>query len=716
MKKILYTVLALAACVSLTQCNNFLNTPSPAQSDDAFVTSTVSETFKTLAYCYGTYKSVAGGGNYNWNDVGDAEYYPEYMSNNGRIGYLRPKEAGADNKSGQFNNLFKIIGRCARVADILAEKDEVKNATGVNDWTQLYGEAWTMWAYCYTELVRHFGDVPFGIENQIVEEYTLTSRYDILDACIAKLKEVEGKMYDLGQGGITAERMSRTFANMLIAEANLMAGGYQTLRTDVEGLYGNVSFETMYTNTADKAIFARRSDWQSYYTEAQTYFRKVVSGERKGSLRLITTDDRGLDNPFQRELNYIMDNEVAPSSIFEVGNVAPQQSERPYSQGRPSDGGNANNAPCKVFSGIRVIPTAYYQVWEDGDKRWDASAVVTGSDGKGNEALVNLGTGSRLSGGIAINKWDISKMKEPYTVAPRKSGMNYVFFRMNNTMLKLAEVDLALNNAGEATSLINELRSRAGVAPLATATVDDLILEYKRECIGEGDVKFAEIRTGKFTELGKAMRAELKEVIAGLEDDGYYTFDNGRTISCFVWTKLVDISGNGKGVNTHNRVDGDPVLSPGWRGIYDYTQISAVAGVVTGTTHNLAIEGLFTPYIPDEITVTWVDAKTSEETSKTVNTSGMTPKQLSDLLYTGSDQNKSGDDPIYKSISAVTPDGYKCADWAIKMVSEQGTLWDYNMLSGIELSDVPFYFHPIPRETLDQSKGKVTNGYGLPQV
>ena len=676
MKKIFYAIIALAACLGLSQCKSadYLSVSSPDKSDDVFVTSTVSETFKTLAYCYGTYKSVAGGGNYNWNDAAsDCEYYPEYMSNNGRIGYLRPKEAGANNKSGQFNNLFAIVARCSRIANILAEKDEVKSALEagkVNDWTQLYGEAWTMWAYGYTELVRHFGDVPFGIENSVVEDYTLTSRFEILDACIAKLKEVESAMYDLGQGGITAERMSRTFANMLIAEANLMAGGYQTLRNDVSGLYGNLSFDKMYENTTSEqaSFFARRSDWQNYYKEAQTYFRSVVSGARKGSLSLVTSDDRGLDNPFQRGFQYIMDMEVSPESVFEVGNVAPQQSERPYSQGRPSDGGNSNNAPCKVFSGIRVIPTAYYQVWEDGDKRWDASVVVTGSDGKGNEAIVNLGSGSRLSGGIAINKWDISKMKEPYTVAPRKSGMNYVFFRMNNTMLKLAEVDLALGDAAEATSLINQLRSRAGVAALGTATVDDLLKEYKRECIGEGDVKFAEIRTGKFVEMGKAMRAELKTVIAGLEENGYYTFPNGRTISNYIWTKLVDISGNGKGVNTRNRVDGDPARCPGWRGIYDYTQISAVAGIVTGTTHNLAIEGLF-EYI----------------------------------------------DPAGEKAAALEADGYKKVDWGSKMVSEKGTLWDYNMLSGVELSDVPFYFHPIPLETLQQSKGNVTNGYGLPQ-
>ena len=672
MKKILYAIAALAACFTLNQCkpNEYLSVPQPDKMDNEFVTSSVSETFKTLSYCYRTYLSVAGGGNYNWNDsASDAEYYPEYNSGNGRVGYLDMALTGVNAKSGQFTNLYTILARCSRIAGIIEQKDEFKNATGVNDWTQLYGEAWTMWAYCYIELIRHFGDVPFGLENQAVNEgFPLTSRFTILDNVIAKLKEVEGKMYYLGQGGIQAERMSRTFANMLIAEANLMAGGYQTIRTDVTGLYEGVSFESaMYSNSSAKADFTRRSDWQTYYKEAQTYFRKVISGDAKGTLTLVTNDDRGLGNPYQRSLQYIMDMQVSPESIWEVGNQAPLQSERPYSQGRPSDGATKNAAPCKVFSGIRVIPTAYYQIWEDGDLRWDASATVTGSDGKGSEAIVQLISGSRLKGGIAINKWDINKMKTPYVTACRNSGMNYAFFRMDNTMLKLAQVDLALGDSGEALSLVNQLRARAGVAALSSVDDYAIINEFKRECIGDGDIKFAELRAGKFTELGKAMRAELKTVIAGLEKDGHYTFSNGRTISNYVWTKLVDLSGNEVGVNTHNRVADDPARTPGWRGVYDYTTTTS-SGAVVGTKHNLAIEGLF-EYI----------------------------------------------DPAGDKAKALEADGYKKTDWAVGMVKEKNGLWDYNMLSGIDNSDVPLYFHPLPLTTLQQSKGQVTNGYSLPQ-
>ncbi|MCR4860908.1 MAG: RagB/SusD family nutrient uptake outer membrane protein, partial [Bacteroidales bacterium] len=560
--------------------------------------------------------------------------------------------------------------------------------------------------------------VPFGLENSVVDEgYALTSRFDILDACIAKLKEVESKMYYLGEGGIQAERMSRTFANVMIAEANLLAGDFQTLRTDSNAPYGDISFvDQIESDDTHKAVYARHPNWKTYYKEAQTYMRKVISGDAKGSATLITSDDRGLGNPFQRGFQYIMDMQVSPESYYEVGNQAPLQSERPYSQGRPSDGATKNAAPCKVFGGIRVIPTAYYQIWEDGDLRWDASAVVTGSDGKGSEAIVTLNSGSRLKGGIGINKWDINKMKNPYVVQCRKSGMNFCFFRVPNEMLKLAMVDVMLGETSEATSLLNQLRSRAGLGAVE-GTVDEytVIDETKRECIGEGDVKFMEMRAGKFTELAKAMRSEMKTVIAGLEADGSYTFSNGRTLSNYIWTKLVDLSGEGKAQNTYNRDDSDPALTPGWRGGYDYSTTTS-SGAVVGTEHNLAIQGLFEAYMPEGATLTFKKVKASDGTEDvvTLSTDGLTMKDLTDQLNVKSAVNTSGGQELYTSVSVSCSNGWTIAPWAINMVNEQGTLWDYNMLSGIDYCSVPMIYHPLPLTTIQQSKGQITNGYGLP--
>lgn len=676
MKRILKSMLAVALCVSFAQCDDYLNVSSPSNTDDDFVTSSPVETFKTLSWAYAEYRqNAASGGNYNYEDcTSDAEYYPEFNSANNIIGMLRPNEASISGKQTQFNSLYNTVARVARVANIIAGKSEYQAdvaAGKTSDWTQLYGEAMTMRAFFYFELVKHFGDVPYGIENSVVSEYSLTSRFEILDNMIASLKEVEPLMYRLGEGGITAERMSRTFANALIGEMAIYAGGWQTIRTDVDGLYGDIQFEEKGTKAND-CVYARRSDYKTYYQIAEQYLSAALN-EQKGTLRLLTSDDRGYaNNPFQLHWQYLHNKKVSPESLFEVGNVSPNQSEHPYSQGRPSNGGGSNAAPCKVFGAIRILPSFYYTGYEDGDKRMDASMTVTGSAGDGNEAILSFTAGSRLNGGISTNKWDDNRMDPPYVASQRNSGINYCPSHLADMMLLLAEAKAETGDNQGALNLVNQLRERAfgdashNLSGLSGDALKDAIwTERKRELLGEGDVRWDMIRSGKFTERTQAVRAEMKAMIAGLEANGYYEFPNGRVISNYIWTKLV------KKDNplTFDADPSDPALFPGWRGQFDYTKLDAVASKVKGTAHNLAIEGLF-EYI----------------------------------------------DPNGAKAAALEADGYTKTNWGIDIVAQKNGLFDRNVLSGLgEAGAAPRYYHPIPFETLNQSKGQVTNGYGLPQ-
>lgn len=676
MKRILKSMLAVALCVSFAQCDDYLNVSSPSNTDDDFVTSSPVETFKTLSWAYAEYRqNAASGGNYNFEDcTSDAEYYPEFNSANNIIGMLRPNEASISGKQTQFNSLYNTVARAARVANIIADKSEYQAdvaAGKTSDWTQLYGEAMTMRAFFYFELVRHFGDVPYGIENSVVSDYGLTSRFEILDNLIASVKEVEPLMYRLGEGGITAERMSRTFANALIGEMAIYAGGWQTIRTDVDGLYDGIQFEEKGAKAND-CVYARRTDYKSYYQIAEQYLSAALN-EQKGTLRLLTSDDRGYaNNPFQLHWQYLHNKKVSPESLFEVGNVSPNQSEHPYSQGRPSNGGGSNAAPCKVFGAIRILPSFYYTGYEDGDKRMDASMTVTGSTGDGNEAILSFNAGSRLNGGISTNKWDDNRMDPPYVASQRNSGINYCPSHLADMMLLLAEAKAETGDESGALNLVNQLRERAfgdashNLSGLSGEALKDAIwTERKRELLGEGDVRWDMIRSGKFTERTQAVRAEMKAMIAGLEANGYYEFPNGRVISNYIWTKLVEKDNP----LTYDADPSDPALFPGWRGQYDYTKLDAVASKVKGTAHNLAIEGLF-EYI----------------------------------------------DPNGAKAAALEADGYTKTNWGIDIVAQKNGLFDRNVLSGLgDAGAAPRYYHPIPFETLNQSKGKVTNGYGLPQ-
>lgn len=680
MKKITYYIVALALAFSFVQCSDYLNTSSPSNTDDEFVTSTTSETFKTLSWCYANYRQNCAIGLYSWNDpIGsDIEMYPEASSTNNINAIMQPENLTIDAMRDPFNNLYSTLARATKIAGIIASKPayqaDVASGT-VSDWTQLYGEAITIKAFCYFNLVKHYGDVPYGYENSYVEEYTLNSRFEIYDELIASLKEVAPLMYKIGEGGITAERFSKTFANALIGQIALYAGGYQTIRTDVADLYGNVQFTTKGKEEYN-CKYAQRTDYLDYYRVAEQYLQAAI--DNSGTAYLITSDERSYaNNPFQRHFQYMHDLQVSHESLFEIGNIQGGQSgqtttsDYPYNFGRPSNGGGSNAAPCKVFAAVRAIPTFYYGEFDNEDKRRDVSVTVTGSNGDGNEAMLNFKPGSKLNGGISLNKWDDNRMSPPYSSSQRQSGINYPVLRMADIILMLAEVKAELGKEAEAISLVNKIRERAfgdsdhNLNGLSGESLKEAILqERKLEFFGEGTRRWDLIRSGKFSEKAVSVRNEMKVMINNLRTQGYHQFANGNVISNYIMTKKVKLDAP---LTFDSPNTNDPVLFPGWRGQYDWST-SAVSGKVKGTDHNVAIKGLFN-YI----------------------------------------------DPESTEAAALEAEGYALTNWAIDIVNNE-TSYDRNILSGIKSEeDPPRYFFPIPFETISKSNGKITNGYGLAQ-
>ncbi len=675
MKSLKY-ILAIAACITFSQCkDDFLNTKSPSNVDDDFVTSTPAETFKILSWGYANYRQNSIMGVYRWNDpIGsDAETYPEDNSSNNLNAILRPELLTIDVVAGGFNGLYATLARADTVASLIAEKAAYKEdvaAGRISQWTQLYGEAVTMKAFCYAELVKHFGDVPFGYENTRAKEYSLSSRFAIYDNLIEDLKRVEPLMYRIGEGGINAERFSRTFCNALIGQIALSAGGYQTIRTDMPDLYGNVSF-TKKGNEANKCVYARRADYLNYYQIAKTYLQKAI--DNKGTAGLIAADTRSsVNNPFQRHFQYTHDLQVSPESVFEIGNYQVGQTltngEYPYAFGRPSDGGSANAAPTKVFGALRIIPIVYYGEYSNADKRRDVSVAVTGSKGDGNEMMLSFVPGNKNTGGIATNKWDDNRMNPPYVASQRNSGMNWPVLRMADVMLMLAEAKAELGES-DAVALVNQIRERAfgnstnNIGALSGQALKDAIMqERKLELLGEGTRRWDLIRSGTFSERAIAIQQEMTTMINNIRTQGYHRFANGNEIPAYIWTKMVNLPNP----LTFNGDITNPALYPGWRGQYDYTKIEAVKGKVVGTNHNVAIQGLFR-YI----------------------------------------------DPNGAEALLLQSQGYVKTKWGIDLVNYEAA-YKRNTLSGItSAGDPPRYYWPIPSETIRQSKGKVTNGYGL---
>jgi starch-binding outer membrane protein, SusD/RagB family len=701
MKKILYILMG-AMMLSNASCKkDFLEVQSPSSVDSSvdedFVFTTTGETQKVLAGNYNLWREAYGGMFYDIDVVGsDAESHPEgYDAQARHIPeglYATELSINFSTSVDGYTRLYRVASRANVIMEAIAAKDEYKSAVAANkanDWTQLYGEAAVFRAFAYLNLVRYYGDVPY-LPNSVrsaneLDTAGLTSRDVIFDGEIENLRKVEPLMYRLGESGINAERFSRTFTQGLIGKMALYAGGYSLRRTDFE--YPGVTFTQLGTEKWN-AKYVRRTDYKKYYEIAKTYLKACI--ENPGSAMLITQDSRGaaFNNPFQMNFQYNMNLVVSPESLFETGESQGQQTERPYAFGRPSNGGGSNAYPCKSYGQSRMYPAFYYGDYDPADLRRDVTVTVSANSGSASEKLIDFSPGSREKGGLSNNKWDESRMPNPWTTSQRQSGVNWTQMRMADVILMLAEVYAELGDEGSAKTELKKVRGRAFAQADQAVKVDAyigalsgdalkeaILQERKLEFAGEGFRRDDLIRTGKLPEKVKAVRDQQKAMVAGLKADGYYTFPNGNQISSYIYVKAVNVAdlGMNKMLTTQCNVPETdptfPVRFPGWRGNCDlWTSV----GTPTSGNRNLAIQGLFR-YI----------------------------------------------DPNGTEAAALIAQGYKKTDWGSNIVKYEDH-YTNNIFKGYPDAYVtsgvpPRYLLPLSSETISKSNGRISNGYGFAQ-
>jgi hypothetical protein len=623
-------------------------------------------------------------------------HYPECLYQNGTyagsyglLSYLKEDDI--------YAKLYAVISKANVVINKMeatSNFDEiVTNATSPTALSQLYGEAVAMRATAYRELIKNFGDVPYN-DTFGAQAGGLVSRDSIYDVCLEQLQKVEPLMYEVGSiPGVSSavkNYFSRTYVKGLIGRMALEAGGYQTRRTDLGAdFYKNgkgqvVTLEKLGTDH-NSATYARRSDWQDLYRIAQKYYLAGI--QSSGSAKLLTVDPRKTDsgreynNPYQYffEEMHNNTNSYATESVYEY---AMQQGGgndgRPYSFGRVSGGGSKNAYPCKSYGQGRINPAFYYGVFDPNDMRRDVSACVTGSNGAGVEALIPFTPGSTVKGGgITLNKWDENRQTSPWTSAQRKSGINGPYMRIAEFYLGYAEACAALGETGPATQYLKIIRERS--FPEGKANTDAFISscgsvlravieERGFEYAGEGDRRFTLVRTGFLPDAIKRVKELTRKMIDGLKADGYYTFENGNTISSYVWTKLVDAKtayGHRLTAQCPEGKEDDPVLYPGWRGQKDDWESYGCKYSSSTPKTNLAIKGLFAHIEPDSA-----------------------------------------------EAQALEADGYTKQDWGNKIVDNDDEYYKY-LFYDYDYVSAPIYLWPFTPNVV--KAGGFTNGYGFKQ-
>lgn len=639
MKKIFYSALCVAA-LATTSCSDFLEVSSPSVVDTDFVFSNSTTARAAMHGAYESWRSVCndgvfGAGLFYAVDIAgsDIERHPEYFAKqyprhwpeslyqNGNFTGQYDIDS-YDRTEKTYNKLFEVIGKANVVItnmEAASNFEELMSSTEPSNLTQIYGEAIAMRASAYRELIKYYGDVPYQ-STYGVPASGLAPRDSIYDVCIADLRRVEPLMYKLGAApefpAGNKNYFSRTYVQGLIGRMCLDAAGYQTRRTDLgadfykDGEGNVVTFEKKGTDHHG-ATYGRRTDWKDYYVIAKGYLKACI--EDSGTAQFVTSDSRTNGNPYQFYFQEMHDSDVAyaTESIYEYPQQFGGSTERPYSSGRPSNGGGSKAFPCKAYGQARIHPVFYYGMSDPNDMRRDVSVAVTGSSGAGVEVLIPWTPASvAKGGGLALNKFDENRQANPSVIKQRQSGINGPWMRLPEIYLAYAECCALTGEEGVAKTYLTKIRERA--FPAGKANVDafitkcgglfEAILEERAfEFAGEGDRRWTLIRTGLLGEKIKALKEETARMYAALESEGYYEFANGNVLPSHVYTKLVDAKKEyGYRLTMECPDKNDPVLYPGWRGQNnDWTSLAlanAIADPYGGKTDvatNLAIKGLF---------------------------------------------------------------------------------------------------------------------------
>jgi len=498
-KSILLTVGLGSLLTTMPSCDKYLEVESP---------STISQeaVFESLSYTQSAINSV-------YNElIGDDGYgsrlsltFPMGVDDFRATGSYSPTDQRGfsmfgvspdnDNLRRGFNKLYSGIERANVCIKYIPQSKLYNGGTAVEQaaMKKLYGEALTLRALYYSELIRNWGDVPATFEPaaNVTDPYLpKTNRDEIYDKIIEDLRVASEVVPWSYESGDPSTRITKAAVKGLRARIALAAGGYSLRREPQE--------------------MARRADYKKFYQIAKDETNDIIK-----------TNKFGLNPSFEnlfRSLHTAARQDPNNEWIFEVGAFggnANSDSKLGYGNGlvitKGSSWGQANGGVCAMAT--------YFYEFDSLDVRRDVTLVGYTIDINNNKIPTTL-----------INMRD-GKFRKPWTGIRDDSqnlGINWPVLRYADVLLMYAEAENELNGpTAEAQAKLKEVRRRAllasewavkveqyvsTAAASSTSFFEAIVQERLLEFGGEGIRKYDLTRWNLLERVFTETRAKLTEL------------------------------------------------------------------------------------------------------------------------------------------------------------------------------------------------------------
>ena len=528
MKKIFIILSAAVIAVCASSCEKFLESEAPSTFDAATIFSNYSLAESQM---FSALQSIGETNSYrgrylSWIGLNsDIEWYNTFKPTDEKYqiaGYtLLPNNGQLNLENGPFAKLYEGIERLNLTIEGITRYGKIEENA---DMAALLGEALTLRAMFYYDLVRAWGDVPARFEPTTSETiYVPKASRDTIFVHI--LKDLESAIPTLAYPGKTAvtsrtDRINKVFAEGLYARIALMASGYAIRPDDNMVGTGDPGTNRLTTEPQlQKSVL---------YPKALEYLRDAINS-KSASLQDYETLWKNQSN---------RDNLVAGPG-YETLYVIPFSDGRGrwnYTFAIRTEGSSYAGGPTVTRGGdAGPIPTMWFR-YDPKDIRRDLTCV---------NWRWNADDEKELPG---IQRWYFGKYrfewitKNPYT-GGNDDGVKPLVMRYADILLMAAEIANEQGELNEAKEYLRQIRHRAFPTDLdaADAYVDKIgskdamfnaiVDERALEFCGEMTRKFDLIRWNLLKDKMDESRAEMRDLrelkgkfanINGLNGDVYY--------------------------------------------------------------------------------------------------------------------------------------------------------------------------------------------------
>ena len=337
-----------------------------------------------------------------------------------------------------WNAMYNIIENANLIVEGV-DKSSLLEAGGSDQraMERFKGEALTIRAMAYFDLIRMFGDIPFKSESSnpdLSNVYIGKSDRDIImDQLIKDLETATALLPWAGEvSSYTTEHVTKGYAHALLANIALTRGGWGIRETAKEGYITA-------TNTSDPVYSTQRCD--------DATRTKMYELALKHLAAVIDNNTHKLNPSFPNEWYLINQRELDVTyreNIFEIPMGLGVSGELGYTVGVRMSGSSTLYGEQGNSSGKLKMTAPYFWSFKEGDQRRDITCcnlqLATESGTLKEKMLGNTPFA------IYCGKWDIRQMNEEWrkvAIATGKakwmSGINCVRMRYPQVLLMYAE-------------------------------------------------------------------------------------------------------------------------------------------------------------------------------------------------------------------------------------------------------------------------------------